>query len=46
MQKGAGIGVELAKNHAPVLEQMIRERAQELERATQKPDSVNDLDNG
>jgi hypothetical protein len=40
MQKGAGIGVELAKKHAPELEQMIRERAQELKKATQKPDSV------
>ena len=39
MQKGAAMGAELAKAHAPELEQMIRERAQELEKATQKPDS-------
>lgn len=38
MQKGAAIGADLAKKYAPQLEQMIRERAQELEKATKKSD--------
>jgi len=38
MQKGAAMGVANFKKYAPQLEQMIRERAQELEKATEKSD--------
>lgn len=42
MQKGAALGVEIGKTHAPELEQMIRERTEEIEKATRKPSPVSD----
>src|SRR5262245_40809816 len=42
MQKGAALGVEIAKKHAPELEQMIRERADEIDKATKKPSPDSD----
>lgn len=42
MQKGAALGVEIGKKHAPELEQMIRERTEEIEKATRKPSPVSD----
>jgi len=39
MQKGAAMGIELAKAHASELDQMIRDRAQELQKLSGKPDS-------
>jgi hypothetical protein len=38
MQKGAAIGTDLAKQHTPELERMIRERAEELAKS-KPPDS-------
>jgi hypothetical protein len=42
MQKSAALGAELAKAHTPELEQMIRDRAEEIQKATEKPDSGGD----
>jgi len=39
MQKGAAIGTDIAKKHTAELEKMIRERAKEIEKATQKPEA-------
>jgi uncharacterized protein len=37
MQRGAMLGGEVAKEHAPELERMVRERATELEKRAAKP---------
>ena len=42
MQKSAAMGAELAKVHTTELEQMIRDRAEEIQKATEKPDSGSD----